>query len=103
MEAQINECSIQVTEFIDGYPNLAAFQNSSENFSIYRQFGYLQSRVLLDKQDKLRLLEEQLDAFDRANIDCGVSREPNDEIQDMITERNELLRLVDVELSSYGW
>lgn len=31
---------------------------------LYRRFGYLQSRVLSDKQDQLRELEEELAEFD---------------------------------------
>jgi hypothetical protein len=31
---------------------------------IYRKFGYLQSRVLLDKQDQLRVLEKELHKLD---------------------------------------
>lgn len=47
-----------------GYPRLAAFLDSDENFMVYRRFGYLQSRLLLEKQDELRLLEEKLDILD---------------------------------------
>jgi hypothetical protein len=49
-----------------GYPNLATFLDSDENFSIYRRFGYLQARLLLDKQDELRLLEEELECMERS-------------------------------------
>lgn len=49
---------------MDGYANLAAFQSSDEYFAVYRRFGYLQSRLLLDKQDQLRILENELDALD---------------------------------------
>ncbi|KAK5683304.1 hypothetical protein LTS10_004835 [Elasticomyces elasticus] len=52
-----------------GYPNLATFADSDESFSLYRRFGYLQSRLLLDKQDELRLLEKQLDDMDNAETD----------------------------------
>lgn len=43
---------------------MAAFQSSDEYFAVYRRFGYLQSRLLLDKQDQLRILENELDALD---------------------------------------
>jgi hypothetical protein len=43
---------------------LAAFLDSDEGFTIYRRFGYLQSRLLLDKQEQLRLLEEKLEHLD---------------------------------------
>jgi hypothetical protein len=32
---------------------------------VYRRFGYIQARLLLDKQDELRKLEQELDDFDR--------------------------------------
>lgn len=35
---------------------------------LYRRFGYLQSRLLLEKQDDLRRLEEELDRLDRKDI-----------------------------------
>ena len=47
-----------------GYPHLAAFLDSDESFMVYRRFGYLQSRLLLEKQDQLRTLEGQLDRLD---------------------------------------
>ncbi|KAF2186441.1 hypothetical protein K469DRAFT_706409 [Zopfia rhizophila CBS 207.26] len=48
-----------------GYPNLAAFLDSDEGFTMYRRFGYLQSRLLLDKQEELRVLEKKLDRMDK--------------------------------------
>ncbi len=48
-----------------GYPRLAVFLDSDENFMLYRRFGFLQARVLLYKQDELRELEEKLDKMDR--------------------------------------
>ncbi|KAK5046920.1 hypothetical protein LTR84_007274 [Exophiala bonariae] len=52
-----------------GYPRLAAFLDSDENFMVYRHFGYLQSRLLVEKQNDLHLLEielEELDCSDEA-------------------------------------
>ena len=51
----------------DGYPKLGAFLDSDDNFMIYRRFGYLQSRLLLEKQDDLRKLEEALDRLDTSD------------------------------------
>lgn len=47
-----------------GYPELATFLDSDDNLMLYRRFGYLQSRILLEKQERLRLLEEELDELD---------------------------------------
>jgi hypothetical protein len=48
-----------------GYPLLAAFLDSDENFMVYRRFGFLHARLLLQKQDELRVMEEALDEMDR--------------------------------------
>lgn len=49
----------------EGYPRLAAFIDSDENFMLYRRFGFLQTRLLLNKQDELRELEKDLDRLDK--------------------------------------
>jgi hypothetical protein len=54
-----------VKDFERGYPNLATFADSDESFGLYRRHGYLQSRILLEKQDQLRCLELELDDLDR--------------------------------------
>jgi hypothetical protein len=54
----------------EGYPRLAAFLSSEDSFSIYRGFGYLHSRVLLNLQDQIVFLERELDqkdSFDQQN------------------------------------
>jgi hypothetical protein len=48
----------------NGFPRLAAFQASDTNFSLYRSFNYLHSRVLLDLQDEITSLEKELDEID---------------------------------------
>jgi hypothetical protein len=57
-----------VKKFPTGHPNFAAFLDSDESLMIYRRYGYLQSRILLEKQDELRLLEEQLDQLDYSEM-----------------------------------
>jgi len=54
-----------------GYPKAAAFQSSLPNFSLYRGFSYLHSRVLLDLQDEIASLEEEIDAIDSADMQTG--------------------------------
>lgn len=49
-----------VEDYASGYPKLAAFFDSDDQFSVYRRFGYLHSRLLLYKQDELRELEDRL-------------------------------------------
>lgn len=92
-----------MSQFPEGYPNLAAYQDSDEEFMIYRRFGYLQSRVLLERQDSLRKLEKELDSFDEENNeDCGSTTVPNADIEDAISKRTALLDRVDLELSRYS-
>jgi len=52
----------------DGYPYLATFLDSDENFMIYRRFGFLHARLLLQKQDELRIMEEELDRMDKHDL-----------------------------------
>jgi hypothetical protein len=62
-----------VEEYPKGYPLLAAFQSSEPSFSIYRSFDYLHSRVILNMQDELRVLEKRLERLD--NEDANSSSE----------------------------
>lgn len=61
----ISNPSTSVLTCPKGYPSLAAFLDSDENFMVYRRFGYVQSRLLLEKQDDLRKLETKLDKYDK--------------------------------------
>ncbi|KAI4690386.1 hypothetical protein J4E81_007539 [Alternaria sp. BMP 2799] len=64
--------SIPFEDFPIGYPSLAAFQSSKPEFSIYRSFHYLHSRVILELQDQLCELEDDLallDDFDAQSAD----------------------------------
>lgn len=48
-----------------GYPYLATFLDSDENFMIFRRFGFLHTRLLLHTQDELRIMEKELDQMDQ--------------------------------------
>lgn len=58
----------------NGFPRLAAFQSSESNFSLYRSFTYLHSRVLLDLQDEIASLEKELDEIDWDDFDEDPNR-----------------------------
>ncbi len=58
-----------------GYPQLATFETSVPNFSIYRGFNYLHGRVLLDLQDEVATLERELNDFDRADMNGTSTRQ----------------------------
>lgn len=56
-----------------GFPKVAAFVDSDENFVFYRIFGWLSSRILLYNQDKLMELEEDLRKLDG----CDARQDPH--------------------------
>jgi hypothetical protein len=86
-----------------GYPRLAAFLDSDDCFSVYRRFGFLQSRLLLNKQDKLRELEEALDGLDQQEAAADATRPKTRDIDEEYSERRErLLNAIEVEYTSYG-
>lgn len=89
-----------VSDFKLGYPNLATFKSSSEAFSVYRRFGYLQSRLLLEKQDVLRVLEQRLDQYDREHVTTSYTRTLN---ADELMPRQALLEEIEHAFNSYGW
>lgn len=86
-------------QFHRGYPNLAAFTSSDEDFAIYRRFGYLQARLLLDKQDQLRLLEEQLDRYDTSDLMRSTRKGLTPE---QYAPRAKLLGEIEAVFTSYG-
>jgi len=47
-----------------GYPLMARFMDSDDNYMTYRRFGNVQARLLLEAQDDIRLLEEKLEELD---------------------------------------
>ncbi|KAK4953650.1 hypothetical protein LTR10_008253 [Elasticomyces elasticus] len=97
-EAPENLIVRSLNDNIFGYPNLATFADSDESFSLYRRFGYLQSRLLLDKQEELRLLEGQLDDMDRSegDLDGLITREGQGQ------PRKELLARIELRFRSYA-
>lgn len=66
---------------------------------LYRRFGYLQARILLDKQDELRRLEEELDSYDRSNpIYLHTTNIP----EHQEGPRKRLLNKIESTLNAYG-
>lgn len=66
---------------------------------IYRRFGYLQARLLLEKQDELRLLEEELDVYDKKHEIYLTSRMlPDHEVG----PRKEMLSRIEQAFNAYG-
>ncbi|MCJ1349443.1 hypothetical protein MMC31_007683, partial [Peltigera leucophlebia] len=92
----------------EGYPQLAAFIDSDESFLMCRRFGWLNSRVLLYRQDELVKLEETLIAMDDDDTayDGGKtlkSREEDDgrkDIEEQVS-RKTLINQIDTKLKEY--
>jgi hypothetical protein len=86
-----------------GYPRLAAFLDSDESFMMYRRFGYVQSRLLLEQQDELRILEEELGEMDQAihATDPEFSR-TRDLPQDVRLPREKLIGKLQNAYCTYG-
>ncbi|RDW74875.1 hypothetical protein BP6252_06017 [Coleophoma cylindrospora] len=84
----------------DGYPTLAAFLDSDENFMLYRRFGFIQSRLLLYKQDQLRVLEEELDTLDKNDDDIYLTCRANDDLDER--PRTKLLKKIEAKFREYA-
>lgn len=90
-----------------GYPQLAAFVNSDDNFLIARKYGYLRSRVLLYRQDELSVLEKDLialDTDDDENRPLALQSRKHDEQtdKDPVYSRKVLIQKIDDKLKEYG-
>lgn len=67
---------------------------------LYRRFGFLQSRLLLNKQDQLRALEEQLDQLDQNDEEQYLISRDNDEADER--PRIRLLQKIEIKFKEYG-
>ena len=87
-----------------GYPLLAAFLDSDDNFMMYRRFGYLQARLLLEKQEQLRRLEEDLDLLDQKDqkAESRDLKTLRDGKKDNAGERRVLMRKIEKKFRDYG-
>lgn len=63
----VHECSLTLTveDFPRGFPKLARFLDSDDNFMVYRRFGTVCSRLLLHKQDEISKMEGVLHNMDK--------------------------------------
>ena len=101
LKLRLELISLAVHEMPLGYPQLGAFLDSDDNFMVFRRFGYLQSRLLLDKQDDLRKLEEQLDRLDASDTETTGNEELLDRRRNFGAERLELLKVTEEKWLQY--
>ena len=66
-----NNMPFLVDDYPNGWPRLAAFQNSANNFLIFRRFGLMHCRQLLRLQGEITLLEKRLLELDREGAADG--------------------------------
>jgi hypothetical protein len=98
-------CLSTVDDHPNGYPRLAAFQNSDENFLICRKYGFLHNRVLLYRQDELRQLETELLQLDRKTQKSDDTRLKSRMREESVLneyERKGLINRIDDKLKEYN-
>lgn len=84
----------------NGYPQLAALLSRNQSFLVFRRFNYLLVRLIFQRQDELRQLEEQLDRLDGTVPDDYLGcREVDDRDSG---ERRMLLREIETTFVAYG-
>ncbi|KAF2112297.1 hypothetical protein BDV96DRAFT_158224 [Lophiotrema nucula] len=81
-----------------GYPRLAAFINSDRDFIVFRRFGHLHVRFLLQLQDELAEIEQRLHELDN---DEAYSFNLNSRRRDSNQDRTALLAGLGEKLASY--
>lgn len=98
--------AIAVQDCPDGYPLTAAFLDSDDNFMIYRRFGYLQARLLLEKQEQLRRLEWDLELMDEKDKEAQsrdlVTLGDGDGESGRAPARQELMQRIEEKYRDYG-
>jgi hypothetical protein len=106
---KLHQLTAAVEATPNGFPRLAAFQSSEANFSLYRSFSYLHSRVLLDLQDEITSLERELDEIDLDDLDADPDRLRSRELdvdrasrEGSSRNRRVILREIKTKLMEYG-
>jgi hypothetical protein len=62
----LHMCSLlSVENYPEGWPQLAAFQHSNDNFAIFRRFGLVHCRLLVQLEAEIALLEHELSKLDQ--------------------------------------
>lgn len=59
----IDRCTVE--EYPEGFPQAAAFINADPTFAIYRRFSRGRTRIILQLQAQLMMLEKKLDQYDK--------------------------------------
>ncbi|MCJ1244332.1 hypothetical protein MMC30_001530 [Trapelia coarctata] len=93
-----------------GFPIVASYLDSDDSFMLYRRFGFLHARLLLNKQDELRELEEELRDMDNDDWEEESSRrflqsrelDECRDLEDGRKSRQGLLEKIEKKILEYG-
>lgn len=85
-----------------GYPSLAAFMSADKDFTMFRSFSRLHTRLLLHKQDELTELEQRLDELDQADSKVAPYLLITNRDVSGDTERRALLSEIEIKLNEYN-
>lgn len=88
-----------VEDYREGYPRLSAFVNSDLNLMLFRGFGQLHARVLLQKQDEITEIEQQLNELDKIEANAFFLRSRR---MDPSIERKKLVADAEQKLLDYS-
>ena len=110
MPLEISSNPVLVDDHPRGYPKLAAFMSSDDNFLVCRKYSFLRSRVLLYRQDELSKLEDTLVALDQEDAEMDeesrlalMSRKTDEaRNEDPQYSRKTLIQKIDDKLKQYG-
>ncbi|KAL8840065.1 MAG: hypothetical protein Q9176_004087 [Flavoplaca citrina] len=78
----------KLEDFPKGFPRVSCFLDSDESFMLFKRFGIVFARLLLNKQDEIRQMEDELQGMDKMDFvgdkheyllsrDEDVKREPS--------------------------
>jgi hypothetical protein len=88
-----------------GWPRLAAFQNQSDSCAVYRRFGLLFCRLLLQLEGELTFLEKrllELDKKDAADVNKLYRLRSSDDDATWDPAKRNILKEIQEKLSDYG-
>jgi hypothetical protein len=88
-----------------GWPQLAAFLNSADNYAIFRRFGTEHCRVLLHLMAEITSIEKDLDILDQTdskNKDMLYRLRRNEWYEGWDTGQKDLLDKLKTKLLEYG-
>ena len=94
-----------VDEYGRGYGRLAAFEDCDPSFLVYRKFGWLHNRVLLQLQDELQVLEDdllRLDKLEATRSDPVYQRSHRVDYSRPNSKRRAVLADIKKKLDEYG-